>query len=80
MAPDERTSRAERRWDALLLAYVLICAAALVWPVYPALAGGAEPLWAGLPPALVYNVGWVLATFAVLALYHRRRGGQPLRG
>lgn len=79
MHANGQRARAERRWDAALVVYVCVCTAALVWPVYPALAGDAAPLWAGLPPAFVYNVAWVLATFAVLALYHRFRGGRAPR-
>jgi hypothetical protein len=59
--------------NALFALYVVVCALALTWPVYDLLGNRVEPLVLGLPFTLAWNVGWVLATFVVLALYHTTR-------
>ncbi len=59
----------------LLAAYVLVCLAAITWPVYPWVAErftGGRVL--GLPFAFAWNVLWVFASFTALLLYHRARG------
>jgi len=53
--------------------YVIVCALALTWPGYDLLGNRVEPFVFGLPFTLAWNVGWVLATFMVLLLYHSTR-------
>ncbi|MCA9671596.1 MAG: hypothetical protein KC503_38625 [Myxococcales bacterium] len=56
-----------------LAIYVVICLAALIWPGYPLVAGALGPRVLGLPTALVWNVGWVSATFVVMLVVERRQ-------
>ena len=56
--------------NALLAAYVVVCATALVWPGYAWFGNRIEPFVLGLPFSLAWVTGWVLATFAVLVVYH----------
>lgn len=58
----------------LFAIYVVACAAALIWPVYPELGNRIRPFVLGLPFTFAWNIGWVVLTFAVLALYHVTRG------
>ena len=52
--------------------YVLVCLAALVWPVYAWVAGDRiEPRVFGLPFAFAWNVLWVCLSFAALLAYDR---------
>ncbi len=57
-----------------LATYVLVCLAALTWPVYPWVAERFPGSVLGLPFAFAWNVVWVLASFLALILYHRARG------
>ena len=57
---------------------VAVCRAALVWPVYAWAGERIEPRVLGLPFALTWNVGWVVASFVALLLYDRAvNGGRP---
>lgn len=62
-----------RAADVAFGLYALICLGALTWPGYAWLGNRIEPSVLGLPLSLAWNVGWVLATFVVLAVYHRLR-------
>ena len=54
----------------LLGVYLTACFFALTWPGYDLLGNRIEPFVLGLPLSLMWNVGWVLGTFAVLIAYH----------
>jgi len=58
----------------LFAGYAIACLLALTWPGYAWLGARVHPLVLGLPFCFAWNVGWVLATFAVLTLYHRACG------
>jgi hypothetical protein len=66
-----------RALDAMLGAYLVVCALAVVWPGMAWFGARVEPYVLGLPFALAWMVGWIVATFFVLTLYHvlRERGG-----
>lgn len=55
--------------------YIVLCLAALVWPVYAWAGERIEPRVLGLPFAMAWNVGWVLASFVALVLYDRAVNG-----
>lgn len=59
-----------RRW--LLLIYTLLAAAAVS---IPSLANLTGPVF-GIPSAIVWNLGWVTASFVVLLGFHLRDGGE----
>jgi hypothetical protein len=59
--------------NLLFALYVVVCALALTWPGYELVGNRVEPFVVGLPFTLAWNVGWVLATFVVLTLYHVTR-------
>ncbi len=50
--------------------YVVLCVAALTWPGYAWFGNRIEPFVAGLPFSLAWIVGWILASFVALSLYH----------
>ncbi len=50
--------------------HVTICVSAQIWPAYAWLGARVEPYVLGLPFALAWNVGWILAMFAGLLVYH----------
>lgn len=60
-----------RRAHVLFGIYVVVCLAALIWPGYPLLGARVEPRILGLPFAFAYTIGWILATFTALVLFHR---------
>lgn len=51
--------------------YLGVCALALVWPGYALVGDRIEPFVLGLPFAFAWTVGWVLASFLGLLVYHR---------
>jgi hypothetical protein len=53
--------------------YLVVCLAALVWPGYALVSDAIGPRVLGLPTALVWNVGWVAATFVVMLIVERAR-------
>ena len=55
---------------------VLLIALALIWPGPILFASRIEPLIFGLPPALAWNVGWVLVSFLALLTYHLKVHGK----
>jgi hypothetical protein len=59
-----------RTLDLLLAAYLAVCALCIVWPGMAVLGARVEPYVLGLPFALAWMVGWIVATFGVLAVYH----------
>ena len=64
----------------LFALYTLLCLAAMTWPLYDWFGNGIEPTVLGVPYSLAWVVGWVLATFVALILYHGtggRDGGAP---
>ncbi|MEM6731498.1 MAG: hypothetical protein AAF658_08065 [Myxococcota bacterium] len=50
--------------------FVLVCLLAIVWPGYPMLGNRITPLIFGIPFSLMWNVGWVCASFFALLAYH----------
>lgn len=59
-----------------LLVYCVLCAGAVAWPLYPLLADRIRPFVFGLPFGFAWNVGWVVLTFLVVALFHLCHGEQ----
>lgn len=57
-----------------LLVYLAVCAAALMWPGLPLVAEHVPALVGGVPFPLLWSAGWILATFCVMALFHRGTG------
>jgi len=61
------------RWTTRNVCYglfVVVCAMALVWPGFPMIGNRIEPYILGVPFSLAWNIGWVVASFAALFLYH----------
>jgi hypothetical protein len=56
--------------DLLFATHIVCCVGALTWPGYAWLGNRIEPFVLGLPFSLAWVVGWVLASFAALVLYH----------
>lgn len=56
--------------NGLLAVYVVVCLCAVCWPGYAAFGNSIEPFVLGVPFSLAWVVGWVLATFVVLLVYH----------
>jgi hypothetical protein len=54
----------------LFAAYLGTCALMVCWPGYEWFGNSIEPYVSGLPFSLAWNVGWVVATFLVLLVYH----------
>ena len=65
------SSPVPRRAALAYAAFAAVCAAALVWPVYPWVAERAPVLVLGMPFGLVWNLGWLVAGFVALLAYHR---------
>jgi hypothetical protein len=59
--------------NALFAIYVVVCLAALTWPVYDRLGNTIEPTVLGLPFSFAWVIGWVLFTFVVLIIYDATR-------
>ena len=59
-----------RTLDVALLFYLATCAVCVVWPGMKLFGARVEPRVLGLPFALVWMIGWTVATFVVLAVYH----------
>ncbi len=55
----------------LLGIYIAVCLFAVTWPGYAWFGARVEPRIFGLPFAFAWTIGWVLATFVVLVLFHR---------
>ena len=53
--------------------FLLVCIAAVGWPLYPALGGGIEPFVLGLPLSLAWIVGWLLLSFLAILAYDLSR-------
>jgi hypothetical protein len=51
--------------------YVAVALLASIWPVYPWLGARVEPRILGLPFAFAWTIGWILATFLALVIFHR---------
>ena len=64
-------SPGSRTPHVLLAVYVGLCLLALVWPGYTYLGARVEPRVLGIPFAFAWTIGWVIATFVVMILYHR---------
>lgn len=65
-----RARRSDRARHVAFAAYVVVCLAALTWPGYAWLGNSIEPRLLGIPFSLAWVIGWVLLTFAALAIYH----------
>ena len=63
----------------LLAGYAFCCLLALTWPGHRLFGVGARPFVLGVPFVLAWNVGWVLASFGVLTLYHGALRGAARR-
>lgn len=59
-----------RRRTFAFLAVVITAGLALVWPVYPSVAG-IRPYVLGLPFSLAWVVGWLIVVFVALVLLYR---------
>ena len=57
-------------YDTAFAAYAVCCVGALTWPGYAWLGNRIEPYVLGIPFSLAWVVGWVLATFVALVVYH----------
>lgn len=62
---------ASRLPHVLFAVYLAVCLLAAIWPGYAWLGARIEPRVLGLPFSFAWTIGWVLATFLVLILYHR---------
>lgn len=60
-----------RVFFALFAGVVLL---AMIWPGYAMFGARIEPYVLGLPFSLAWVVGWVLLTFAGLAVFHATGG------
>ena len=56
--------------NALFGLYALCCLLAMTWPGYAHFGNAIEPYVFGLPFSFAWVIGWVLATFVVLVVYH----------
>jgi len=56
--------------NALFGLYAVACLMAMTWPVYAKFGNSIEPYVLGIPFSFAWVVGWVLATFVVLVIYH----------
>jgi len=63
---------------ALFASYLAICTVMVCWPGYAWFGNSVEPYVLGLPFSLAWVVGWVVATFLFLLIYHAtgERSGQ----
>lgn len=64
-----RDPRTRRRVATLVALFYVVLFVALIWPVYP-LFSGIEPRILEMPFSLVYVVGSLVLSFAVLFAYH----------
>ncbi len=56
---------------ALFGVYAALCLLAITWPGYALFDVGSREFVLGVPFVFAWNVGWVLASFVVLVVYHR---------
>ena len=56
--------------NLLFAIYVVCCLLAMAWPGYGWFVNSDKLGWFGMPLSLLWVVGWVLATFGVLVIYH----------
>jgi thiol:disulfide interchange protein len=61
---------ARRRRTLAFVTVAIVAGLALVWPVYPSVAG-IRPYVLGLPFSLVWVVGWLVVVFVALVLFYR---------
>lgn len=54
----------------LFFGYLLVCTCFLIWPGYPWAEARFQLSFLGLPFPFLWNISWVLATFAVLCVYY----------
>ncbi len=54
----------------LLIVFVILAALALTWPGHALLASLMSTRVLGVPFAIAWNIGWVLAMLGVLTAYH----------
>jgi hypothetical protein len=68
--PRQRRSK----WaTGLALLYFVLATAALVWPIYPAVANRIEPRVLGLPFSLIWVLAVIACNFLVLVVLYRLR-------
>lgn len=71
-----RDDPARRRRTLAAVAVVVVAGLALIWPVYPSVAG-VHPYVLGLPFSLAWVVGWLAVVFVALALLYRADESAP---
>lgn len=59
---------------ALFALYLIAAVLAFGWPGLALVGTRPEPTVLGLPPAFAWTIGWVLATFVVLVIFHKSGG------
>ncbi len=65
-----RDTTSRRRRTLAFVAVVAVAGLALIWPVYPSVAG-IRPYVFGVPFSLAWVVGWLVVVFLALVLYYR---------
>lgn len=67
---------ARRRRTFAFMVVVAGAGLALIWPVYPSVAG-VRPYVLGLPFSLAWVVGWLVVVFVALVLLYRAEESDP---
>ncbi len=65
-----------RRRTLTFVLVVAVAGLALIWPVYPSVAG-IRPYVLGLPFSLAWVVGWLIVVFVALVLLYRAEESEP---
>jgi len=74
--PSLRETPARRRRRLAFVMVVAVAGVALIWPVYPSVAG-IRPYVLGLPFSLAWVVGWLGVVFGALVLLYRADELEP---
>lgn len=64
---------ASRALDGALAIYMGVCLLAMIWPGYAWFGGRIEPYVLGLPFSFAWMIGWLLASFLGMVVYHSLR-------
>jgi hypothetical protein len=54
----------------LLGCFLLLCLLALIWPGYAWFGNGLTPVILGIPWSFAWSIGWLLASFAGMLVFH----------